>query len=394
MQRVASESFAALKGVEGAVVAVEVNTGFVLTMASFPAYDPNLVSGRISAEEKRALDSDKFQPWLNRTVSQQYPPGSTFKVTTALAGLRAGVLAPTRTIHCGGSYRMGSNTWRCWKLSGHGGMNLHRAIQQSCDVFFYTVGWDVGIDALAEAAHLLGYGALTGIDLDNEVPGIIGDTKYYKRRPEGVQKGYVINNAIGQGDIVVTPLQQALAYAAVANGGTLYAPQLVREVRDQDGHVVHHFDAVARWKLQAPPGAIEEIQSGLQAVCEQGGTAYGLHYRREPPGMAEWVTKSGIKLAGKTGTAQVTKMDKVIKKLHELEYGERDHAWFVAYAPADNPEVAVAVVNEHSGHGGTTTAPIAANVLRAYFELAKPRAMAAADDVALAVACDGREVRP
>ena len=399
LQRVAEESFAALQGVEGAVVAVEVKTGFVLAMASYPAYDPNLVSGRITAEEKRALDTDKLQPWVNRAIAQQYPPGSTFKVTTALAGFRSGELTPSRRIHCGGSFHLGSAVWRCWRLSGHGSMNVHQAIQQSCDVFFYTIGWDVGIDGLADAAHLLGYGALTGIDLDNEVPGIIGDTKYYLRRPEGVQKGFVVNNAIGQGDIVVTPLQQAFAYATIANGGTLYAPQLVREVRDQDGRVVHHFDPVARWKIQAPAGALEEIRSGLQAVCEQGGTAYGLHFRREPPGMAEWVSNSGIKLAGKTGTAQVTKMDKVIKKMNELEYGQRDHAWFVSYAPASDAEIAVAVINEHSGHGGTTAAPIAANVIRAYFERVKPRAMTAGDrdaddDTALAFACGEPGVQP
>ncbi|MBN2361032.1 MAG: penicillin-binding protein 2 [Deltaproteobacteria bacterium] len=374
LQRVAEESFAALQGVAGAVVAVEVKTGFVLAMASYPSFDPNLVSGRISAEEKHALDTDRLQPWVNRAIAQQYPPGSTFKVVTALAGMQTGVLTLTRRIHCNGSFRLGSNVWRCWRLSGHGALDLHQAIKHSCDVFFYTVGWDVGIDALASAARLLGYDALTGIDLDNEVPGLIGDTKYYLRRPEGVQKGYAVNNAIGQGDIAVTPLQQAMAYATIANGGTLYAPQLVREVRDQEGQVVHRFEAVARWRLQAPEGALEALRSGLQAVCEQGGTAYGLHWRREPPGMAEWVRTSGVELAGKTGTAQVVKMGKEIKKLHELDYWERDHAWFVAYAPASDPEIAVAVVNEHSGHGGSHAAPIAANVIRAYFELVRPRA--------------------
>ncbi|MFH1810149.1 MAG: penicillin-binding protein 2 [Pseudomonadota bacterium] len=377
MQQVAEHTFAEIEGRAGAVVAVEAKTGFILAMASVPAYDPNMVSGKISPEEKRRLDTDRLQPWINKAIQQQYPPGSTFKVVTAVAGARAGVLDTRRHITCPGAFRLGRAVWRCWNLGGHGSVELHRAIQKSCDVFFYTVGFDAGIDALAEAAHLLGFGSLSGIDLRHEVPGLIADRPYYERRPDGYQKGYVVNNSIGQGDISVTPLQLALAYAAIGNGGTLYAPQLVREIRDHEGNVIHHFDPAVRWRVPVDPAFLQAIQGGLSAVLEQGGTAYGLFWRREPAGLAEWMRNSGVALAGKTGTAQVVKMGETIKKLHELDYWERDHAWFAAYAPADDPEIAVAVINEHSGHGGSEAAPIAGNVIRAYFERVRSRELGA-----------------
>lgn len=373
LQRVAEESFGLMEAVAGAAVAVDVRTGFILALASVPDYDPNVVSGRIPKEVKRELDTNRLQPWFNKAVQQHYPPGSTFKVVTALAGLRSGKISLERTIHCPGAFSLGRATWRCWLRGGHGSVELNRAIQKSCDVYFYTVGFEAGIDALADAAHLFGYGSRSGIDLRRESPGIVGDRAYYSRRPDGYQKGYVINNSIGQGDISATPLQVALSYAAVANDGTLFTPQLVKEIRDHEGHVVHRFDPIARWQIPAPSGTWPALQSGLCAVLEPGGTGYGLHFRRNPPGLAEWMRTSGIKLAGKTGTAQVVKMGKVVKRAEELDYWERDHAWFAVYAPADDPEIAVAVINEHSGHGGSHAAPIAANIIKTYFELVHPR---------------------
>jgi len=372
LQQVAEQSFAEMEARAGALVAVEVKTGFVLSMVSIPGYDPNVVSGRISLEQKRALDTDRLQPWFNKAIQQIYPPGSTFKVVTALAGLTSGVINTSRIIGCPGSFRLGSAVWRCWLLSGHGGVELLRALQKSCDVYFYTVGFEAGIDALANAAHVMGFGSLTGIDLHHESSGLIGDRNYYERRRGGYQKGYVVNNSIGQGDISVTPLQLAMSYAAIANGGTLHAPQIVREIRDHAGTVIHHFDPVVRWRIPAPEGGLEAIRLGLEAVCQPGGTANGLRRRPRPEGMAEWVRNSGVRMAGKTGTAQVIKMGKNFKKAHELDYWERDHAWFAAYAPAEDPEIAIAVINEHSGHGGSHAAPVAANVIRAYFERTRP----------------------
>lgn len=378
VQQVAEQSFADVGGRAGAVVAVEAKTGFIIAMASIPAYDPNVVSGNISRAEKRRLDNDRLQPWFNKAIQQQYPPGSTFKVTTALAGLRSGVITPQRRINCPGYFKLGRAMWRCWLLSGHGAVDLHSAIQKSCDTYFYTVGFEAGIDALAQAGQLLGFGRRTGIQLRHESPGLVADRAYYQRRPDGYQKGYVVNNAIGQGDIAVTPLQLALAYAAVGNGGKLYTPQLVREIRDHQGRVLHRFGPKLRWKIPVDPKILTAIQDGLAAVLEPGGTAHGLFWRRKPEGMSKWVRQSGVHLAGKTGTAQVIKMGKNIKKMHELDYWERDHAWFVAYAPAEDPEIAVAVVNEHSGHGGSSSAPVAANVIRAYFEKVRPREIAPA----------------
>ncbi len=373
VQRVAEESFAIMEGRAGAVVAVEVKTGFVIAMASVPAYDPNVVSGKITVEEKRRLDTDRLQPWFNKAIQQQYPPGSTFKIVTALAGHRAGVIDVNRHINCPGAFRLGRATWRCWNLGGHGSVDLHKSLRQSCDVYYYTVGFESGIDALADASHLFGFGTLSGIDLRHETPGLIGNRAYYERRRDGYQKGYVVNNSIGQGDIAVTPLQLAMAYAAIGNNGVLLAPQLVREIRDHEGNVIHQFAPVVRWRIPIGPEFLTGMRTGLAQVLEQGGTAHGLFWRRKPPGLAEWMRKSGVTLAGKTGTAQVVRMGKVIKKMHELDYWERDHAWFAAYAPADDPEIAVAVVNEHSGHGGSHAAPIAGNVIRAYFEQVKPR---------------------
>ncbi len=250
LQRVAEESFVRHDGRAGAVVALDPRTGAVLAMASVPEFDPNLVGGALAKEAKTRLDADPLKPWVNRAIQGQYAPGSTFKTFTALAALADRATSVREQVRCPGSYRMGRHVWRCHKDSGHGMMSLHAAIKYSCDTFFYTMGARIGIDHLAHMARLFGLGERSGVALQGEKPGLIPDEAFHNRvdaATGGYQRGMVVNAAIGQGSVLVTLMQLAMAYAAVANGGTLYAPQLVDRTETADFRVVRsveqNFDA-------------------------------------------------------------------------------------------------------------------------------------------------------
>ncbi len=409
-------ALAAFHGKAGAVVAIDPNTGAVRALASIPAYDPNRASGAMGKEEKALLDTDPLKPWIDRTIQGGYAPGSTFKIATAIAALRAKATSPSEQVYCPGYYRMGNRVWRCHKDSGHGWVNLKQALKVSCDTYFYTMGGRVGINELAKTARLLSYGTRTGIPLADEKSGIVPDEEYHNRadaKTGGYQRGMVINTSIGQGSLVVTPLQQALAYAIVANGGTILKPQIVDHVESADFRVTRRYLPQAeRWRvdptepaaldgtplsqdgqravealaafvhedvagqspellrpwvpsllqsLNVPPADLAEVQRGLIAVTsEPGGTAY-------------WHRSKLVTMAGKTGTAQVIRIGRERTKAKDMDYFQRDHAWFVAYAPAEKPELVVAVLNEHAGHGGTEAAPIAVAVIDAYFELKQQR---------------------
>jgi len=325
----------------GALVAIKPDTGEILSLASKPSFDPNLFTRGISHENWSTITKDKKNPMLNRALQSQYPPGSTFKIVTAIAGLEEGVINPETKVDCRGGINYGKWHFGCWRKSGHGVVALHRAIVESCDVYFYEVGKRLGIDKIYEYATGLGLGKKTGLELGKERQGVIPNTKWKlenKKLPWFL--GETFNTAIGQGYVAVTPLQLALMTSTVANGGILYKPLLIKDAQP-----------VITGRLKLNPDNLALVKSGLFGVVnESSGTG--------------WAAKSElVPTAGKTGTAQVVSMKSGVQYLGERF---RDHAWFVAFAPVEKPEIAIAVLVEHGGHGGGTAAPIAKRAINAY----------------------------
>ncbi|WP_224245846.1 penicillin-binding protein 2 [Hyalangium gracile] len=362
--RLQEEAERVFPGVAGAVVAIDVNTGFIKALVSRPGFDPNLLTGRVTPAQMASLVRDPLQPMINRVAAAHYSPGSTFKVITQLAAFKSKQFRPETTINCPGGYKLGARTWRCHKDSGHGPVNANQAMAYSCDTWFFKVADTLGIDPIAEMGRELGLGSPTGIGVLGEVPGIMPTSEYHDRlSPGGYTKGMALNSAIGQGDDNVTPLQLAGVYAAIANGGTLYKPQLVQRIEDLDGQVVEAFSPQVVRTTEMNPEHRKVIVDGLVAVTNApGGTAF----------RARQTYKEGLQdvvVAGKTGTAQVVAIGAVRLKTHQMDYFTRDHAWFAGFAPADKPEIAVVVLNEHGGHGGTDAAPTGMAVFARYFEL-------------------------
>jgi len=358
LQRVA-EQFMEIGEKAGAVVALEVNTGRVLVAASTPTINLEAFIGGISQKNWDALLQNSRHPLISKVVQGTYPTGSVYKIVTALAGLAEGVIDLNTIFYCPGHYYFGNRIYRCWKHSGHGQVDILRAITESCDVFFYQVGLRVGVDKLAEYARKLGLGQVSGIEMEHEKSGLT-PTKAWKRKRynEKWHEGETLSVAIGQGFNIMTPLQIALMTSVVANGGKLYKPQLIESVTTADGQVVEKFTPELVSQLSARDLAhLGTIQEGLLGV---------VHGKR---GTARKVKIKGLTVAGKTGTAQVVRIAqyKGLKE-QDIPYKYRDHAWFTCYAPADNPQIAVTVLVEHGLHGGSAAGPIARVVLKKYFE--------------------------
>ena len=357
-QQLQETAFQALKDKEGTIVALDVHTGAILAMVSTPAFDPNIFARGIKAEEWRGLIKDRLRPLSNRATQGQYPPGSTFKIIMAIAGLEEGVLQPEAAISDPGFYNFGNRAFRDWKKGGHGSVDLHKAIVQSCDVYFYQLGPRLGVDRIAKWARAFGLGEKSGVALDDERSGLIPDTEWKRKRyRQPWFPGETVSIAIGQGYVTVTPLQLANMMAAVANGGTLYRPRIVNKVVSVDGTTVREYGPEKIRRIDIKPTTLERVRSALaDVVSGPGGT-----------GAAARSTLVGI--AGKTGTAQVVEMKGAYVKSEQQAYFSRDHAWFVSYAPAQNPQIAVAVLVEHGGHGGSAAAPMAKQVIEKYIEL-------------------------
>jgi len=345
LQKVAQES---LQGRSGAVVVLKPATGEVLAMASSPTFDPSSFNRRLSAKEWNALLTDPQKPFQNRVTQGQYPPGSTYKMITALAGLGEKVITPETSFFCNGALPYGNRVFHCWRAGGHGSVNLHKAIVQSCDVYFYNVGMRVGVDRLAHYAQLFGLGQPTGIALYSEKGGLIPTSAWkLKRFKQPWQPGETLSLAIGQGYNTVTPLQMAQVTATLANGGSLLRPSLVKRLVSPRGEVIREFQPQKVRELRLNPEHLQLIRQGMAGVVnEPGGTGGAARI---------W----GVVAAGKTGTAQVVALGKK---------GGKDHAWFVAFAPLEAPELAMAIVVEHGGHGGAAAAPIARRIFEAYFQ--------------------------
>jgi penicillin-binding protein 2 len=358
--RLQEEAERAFPGAAGAVVAVDVKTGFIRAVVSRPGFDPNLLTGRITPAQMASLARDPLQPMINRVSANHFSPGSTFKLVTQLAAFKSGLFRPETVVNCPGGYRLGARTWRCHKDSGHGPVNGKTAMQYSCDTWFYKVADTIGLDPIAEMGKALGLGQPTGIGVLAEVPGIMPSSEYHdKHSPGGYTKGMALNSAIGQGDDNVTPLQLAMVYAAVANGGTLYKPQLVERIEGLDGEVLEQYTPQVVREVEIPEAHRKAaLESLIAVVNEPGGTAFSKRLK-------------DIKVAGKTGTAQVATLGAVRLKTHQMDFFQRDHAWFASFAPADNPELVVVVLNEHGGHGGSDAAPTAMAIIQKYFDLKK-----------------------
>jgi penicillin-binding protein 2 len=354
LQEFAEKTFPATAGV---VAAMDAKTGFLLALVDRPAPDPNKMSGRITPSELAAVYSDPLQPELFRAIQQHYHPGSTFKAITAIAALEEGVYRPNTSVFCPGYFRMGNARWRCDKDSGHGPVDFTHALGASCDVFFYQAGAALGADAIAKWARAAGFGQPTGFDVAGEVPGVIPDVAWHDRNVAGgYQKGMAVNLAIGQGDVNVTPMQQLVFYGALATG-VLWKPQVVLRVEDADGKVLQEFPPVQRGRLAIQKSTRDVVLRGLLAAVN------------EPFGTGYWSRLKDTVMAGKTGTAQVVKLGAKRLKAAQVGYFQRDHAWFAAFAPADDPEIVVVVLNEHSGFGASNAAPTASALVKQYFEL-------------------------
>jgi len=349
--------------ITGSVVMMKVHTGEIIAIASKPSFDANLFAAGISRKHWKDLTQDKLHPLQHRAINGQYPPGSTYKIVTALAGLEEKIITPETEFYCPGYFRLGRGRYRCWKRGGHGWMNLHNALVQSCDVYFYTVGNKLGVDRIYKYAKELGLGDYTGIQLMGEKRGLIPSTQWkLKNKKKAWLLGETISASIGQGYDLVTPLQQARFMATVANGGVSLKPFLVKKIVDPNGKLIKEFHADVQHKVRIKRENLELVREALLGVVN------------EARGTGRRARLKDIKVSGKTGTAQVVKLKVTedIKKGEEIPYQFRDHAWFIAFAPFEKPEVAVAVLMEHGGHGGASAAPVAKKLLKAYFEYYPP----------------------
>jgi penicillin-binding protein 2 len=342
----------------GAIVALDPRNGDVLVMASSPAYDPNVLSRGLTPALWEQIASDTRHPLTNRALQGQYPPGSTFKIMVASAALESDKWSADTKVHCTGVFPFSrGHVFKDWKRGGHGVMDLYHALVQSCDVYFYNVGHRLGIDTIAETAHLFGLGQPTGVDLPSERVGIVPSTEWKQRvRKEQWYPGETISASIGQGYITVTPLQMAVAIGAVSNGGTLYRPRLVRAVRERAAGRLQEYPSVERGPVPLQESTFHLLQDALREVVMHGT---GGRARSQL-----------VSIAGKTGTAQTVagRASQVSTNEEAIPKQFRDHAWFVAYAPAEDPKIAVAVLVENTGHGGTYAAPIAKALIEEYWK--------------------------
>ena len=349
-----------LQGKHGSVVAINPSNGEILALASSPSYDPNRFVKGLDEKTWQDMASSKEFPLQNRALTGQYPPGSVFKIVVALAALEEGVVTPEEEIFCNGSFSLGNATYRCWKKHGHGRVNLHRALVESCDVYFYTLGRRLGIDKVAQYAMRFGLGKETGLDLDTEKGGLIPTTQWkLKRMGIPWQRGETVISAIGQGFVLTTPLQIANLISAVFNGGHVYRPQVTKWVRKPSGGSLFEFAPISDGELGIKPTHLELVKKALVGVVNQ------------PHGTGSKARLKGVVVAGKTGTAQVVALKKegAPRREEDIPWKLRDHAWFVGIAPAWKPKIAVAVLIEHGSHGGSAAAPIAREIIKAYLNV-------------------------
>ncbi|WP_321372312.1 penicillin-binding protein 2 [uncultured Desulfuromusa sp.] len=363
LQRAADEAFS---DQSGAAVALDVNTGEVLAMVSRPTFNPALFARGIAGDEWAKLAKDNRYPLQNKVIAGQYPPGSTFKMIVALAALRAGTVGIHETVDCDGAFEVGGSRYRCWKKSGHGPTDLKKALRESCDVWFYSVGLELGIDKLSAAAKEFGLGSPVGYPLPGERSGTIPSQEWKRRRyNKPWYAGETVIASIGQGFVLTTPIQLAVMMSAIANNGKVLKPQVVRQVEDWEGNLLLQTNPEIVRQVDYSPEAWKAVQDGLVAVVN------------EPHGTGRAAYIEDTLVAGKTGTSQVVRRksdeEEELDEKGETPYRFRPHALFVAYAPAEKPEIAVVVVVEHGQSGGRAAGPVAKQIIQRYMELKKEK---------------------
>jgi penicillin-binding protein 2 len=344
-----------LAGKTGAVVAMDVRTGGVIAMASAPTYDPDIFAGRVNPEEWNALLTDPDKPMLNRAVQTLYPPGSTIKLAMLIQGLESGQITPNWSASCSGTYTVGNRAFRCWKKGGHGQVTPLRAVEASCDVFFYKVGMQIGVDGVHDALARFHFGSATGVDQTSEADGVIPSEAYYNRRytPSGWTRGFIPSISIGQGEVLVTPMQMCGYIAALADGKFWRRPHLVAGIFDPESQTLAAVPQPQPLPLEAKPEFIEMAREGARRVV------WGAE------GTARRQQDDQVHIAGKTGTAQNPHGD--------------DHAWFIGFAPVEDPIVACCVLVEFGMHGSSAAAPIAKDVMKRYVLLERGENLPMAD---------------
>ncbi len=362
LQKVAEE---ALGESAGSIVAMDPRNGDILAMVSHPAFNPNLLTERATASVMRSLLRDEKKPLINRSIQGTYPPGSIFKIIMAIAVLEENAALAANSVGCNGTFPFGNRVFQDWKKGGHGSVMLHRALVESCDIYFYNAGNRLGVDIIAKFSNLFGLGHSTKVGLASEKSGLIPSVAWKKRALKAPwYAGETLSVSIGQGYVSVTPLQMAAMISAVANNGTLYAPRLFYKSRDRQTGV-DQVAATTGTPIPVAKETLETVKKALVDVVEgPGGTAGGSR-------------STLVRFAGKTGTAQVTEL-KDRGKRKKLEGKLNDHAWFVSYAPVVDPKIAVVVLVENGGHGGSASAPLAKKMIEAYlapFPVPAPQAL-------------------
>ncbi|MEO0250471.1 MAG: penicillin-binding protein 2, partial [candidate division WOR-3 bacterium] len=335
----------AFEGKKGGCVVSDPKTGGVLALVSRPAFDPNKLSAGATKEYWAKIALDKLHPLQNRATQGRFPPGSTFKLVPAMMALDKGTINERTSFSCSGGFVFGNRTFKCWKKGGHGSVAVYKGIVESCDVFFYNVGLKLGVDAIHEMSKTIGLTKMTGIDLPGEKAGLVPSTEWkQKTLGEKWYEGETVSVSIGQGAVWLTPIQLMQLAAFVANEGITFKPQIVNRIVSPQGKALKTFEPVISVNANTSKAAIKLVRDAMRGVVnEPGGTAYASRLQ-------------DVHMSGKTGTAQST----------SAGIGKGDHAWFVAFAPHEDPRLAMAVLVEHGGHGATASAPIAKIVTQSY----------------------------
>ncbi|MDZ4662261.1 MAG: penicillin-binding protein 2 [Pseudomonadota bacterium] len=382
IQETAFSSFVGQKRI-GGLVAMK-NNGEVLAWVSSPSFDPNNFSSGMSSEFWAQLINDPYNPLTDKVIQYHSAPGSTFKTILALAGLQEKKISPWKTEYCTGSMRMGTRPYHCASKTGHGTVNMFQAIERSCNIYFFKLGILLGIDKIAEYAFALGLGKKTGIDLFGEIAGHV-PTEAWKKSAIGEewQLGETLSNSIGQGFVLSTPIQMAMAYATIANEGPMYRPFIVKKITDYQNHTIQEFQPTLISDLSVKQDnqlfidkeTFKTVKKGLWQVANgENGTA-------------RWWKIPGVEISGKTGTGQLysfASSEAAYADCASKPLNQRHHGWFIGYAPPVNPEITVAILAEHSCHGSTGAAPIVRDVIKAYFEKYHPEMLKVAKPVAKA----------
>jgi penicillin-binding protein 2 len=330
-------------------------TGKLRTVVSKPSFDPNIMTGHLTRQEETMLKSDPRKPFVDKALRMTYPPGSVFKFVTGLAALEDGQAAEDESVTCHGAYELSGTIFKC--NATHGKLDLLGAIQKSCNIYFWELAERVGLDRIADVARAYGFGTPTSLGLNGDAGGRIPTKAWYEQRGR-YHIGFATNAATGQGDVEVSVLQMAMAYAALANGGTLYVPQVVERVEGHDGRQIVAYEPTVAREIKTSPATLDVWRRGMwRAANAPGGTAYDHGH------------VSVVPVMGKTGTAEILtrKRKKADERDIEGYQPTRSHAWFAGWAPAEDPELVIVVLVEHGGSGGRVAWPLAKQILEGYY---------------------------